>query len=120
MNNKNIMFLQKNKVSAPPHAAVKPKLPGEPGVWILITGDMFTFFMYFLVFTAGRIDNPVLFEQGRQQLNATLGLANTLILLTSSWFVVKAVNAARKRIADQVKRYLLLAMLCGAAFGVLK
>ncbi|MHC1762506.1 MAG: cytochrome c oxidase subunit 3 [Negativicutes bacterium] len=96
------------------------KLPGNPSVWVLITLEMAVFLLYFVVFTSGRIEKPAMFEQGRQQLNSVLGFANTLILLTSSWFVVQAVKAAREQIADLVKRYLLLAMLCGATFGVLK
>lgn len=120
MLNNSIRSLPDNGVAALEHAAVKPKLPGDPGIWIPITFDMFTFCMYFLVFTLARMDNPVLFEQGRLQLNATLGFANTLILLTSSLFVVKAVKAAQARIPAKVKIYLRLAILCGLAFVVLK
>ncbi len=98
----------------------KVNLPGEPGVWVLITGDMFTFMMYFLVFASGRLADPVTFEAGRRQLDASLGLANTFILLTSSWFVVRAVHAARARLRGSVRRNLAGAMLLGLTFAVLK
>lgn len=98
----------------------KASLPGEPGVWVLITGDMFTFMMYFLVFASARMEAPAVFEAGRRELNASLGLANTFILLTSSWFVVRAVRAARSGIRGSVRRNLAGAMLLGVAFVALK
>lgn len=95
-------------------------LPGEPGVWVLITGDMFTFLMYFLAFASGRLSDPATFEAGRRQLDASLGLANTFVLLTSSWFVVQAVQAARAGLRGGVRRNLAGAMLLGLTFAVLK
>lgn len=100
--------------------AVKPRPPGYPDVWILICGDMFFFLVYFTVFTVGRIGSPELFEQGRQYLNPALGFVNTLVLLTSSWFVVRAVMAASERRADRVTRNLLVAMGLGVIFVVAK
>lgn len=98
----------------------KWNLPGEPGVWVLITGDMFTFMMYFLAFASGRLSDPATFEAGRRQLDASLGLANTFVLLTSSWFVVQAVQAARAGLRGGVRRNLAGAMLLGLTFAVLK
>jgi nitric oxide reductase NorE protein len=98
----------------------KVNLPGEAGVWVLITGDMFTFMLYFVAFASERLAHPVVFEQGRRQLDASLGLANTFILLTSSWLVVRAVNAARAELREKVRRNLAGAMLLGLTFVVLK
>lgn len=98
----------------------KWNLPGEAGVWVLITGDMFTFMMYFLAFASERLAHPVMFEQGRRQLDASLGLANTFVLLTSSWFVVRAVQAARAGLRGSVRRNLAGAMLLGLTFAGLK
>lgn len=120
MTNNSITSLAKNGGEALEHVAVKPKLPGDPGIWMIVTLDSFVFCVYFFIFTVERMNNLALFEQGQLQLNTVLGFANTLVLLTSSLFVVKAVKAARERIPDKVKVNLLLAILCGVAFGVLK
>lgn len=112
-----------NRAEAIPIPAASARTRNPPGVrdvWVFIILDAFSFLLYFLVFMAARIENPVAFELGRQQLNPILGLTNTLILLTSSWFVVRAVAAARLLNADGVKKNLLAAMLLGVAFAVLK
>ena len=100
--------------------AKRVNLPGEAGVWVLITGDLFTFMLYFLVFAAGWSADPATFEAGRRQLDASLGFANTLILLTSSWFVVRAVQSARAGRRGSVRRNLAGAMFLGLCFAVLK
>jgi len=95
-------------------------LPGDPGVWVFILADMAAFALFFLLFTLGRIGAPDLFEHGRRTLNVGLGLANTLILLTSSWAMVQAVAAAR--VADRIRtvRFLWLTLAVGSGFAVSK
>jgi nitric oxide reductase NorE protein len=89
-------------------------------VWVFITADIMAFGLFFLLFTVGRVMHPALYEASRQELNAAIGLLNALILLTSSWFMVMAVSAARQGARSRVVRYLSLAMLVGAGFGVSK
>jgi nitric oxide reductase NorE protein len=96
------------------------ELPGDPGVWMFITADVFLFGVYFFVFSQGRLADPDLYEQSRRQLSATIGVANTLILLTSSWLVALAVVAAREARREAVTRCLKLAIGVGAAFAVMK
>ncbi|MGH7805475.1 MAG: cytochrome c oxidase subunit 3 [Candidatus Binatia bacterium] len=98
----------------------KRELPGDPGVWLFITADVCMFGIYFFVFIQGRLADPELYEQGRRQLSATIGLTNTLILLTSSWLVALAVAAAREARREAVLRFLKLAIGVGAAFAVMK
>ncbi len=94
-----------------------PRLPGDSGVWIFIFADMVAFGLFFTLFTFGRVGNLALYETSRQVLDPALGLANTLILLTSGWLMVLAVQAAQKGERTRVARYLLLAMLVGACFA---
>jgi nitric oxide reductase NorE protein len=95
-------------------------LPGDPGVWMFLTADVSLFGLFFFVFTSGRLAAPEIYEQSRRQLSASIGLTNTLILLTSSLFVALAVDAARQGERDRVKRNLALAMLAGGGFATLK
>ena len=96
------------------------ELPGDSGVWMFLTADVFLFGVYFFVFIQGRLADPELYEHSRRQLSATIGLANTLILLTSSWLVALAVAAAREADRESVRRFLKLAIGVGAAFAVTK
>jgi nitric oxide reductase NorE protein len=73
------------------HAAI----PGDAGVWVFIIADMWAFAVFFLLFAAGRIAQPDLYEASRQTLDLQLGLANTLILLTSGAFMACATRQAR-------------------------
>lgn len=95
-------------------------IPGEGGVWVLIGGDLVLFTLLFAVFLSMRADQPVLFEEGRAQLDQGWGLLNTLLMLSSSWFVATAVRAARLQLTGSVVRCFGAALACGLAFVVVK
>ena len=82
--------------------------------------DMMFFFLLFMLVMTGRRDKPGVFEAGRLTLDADFGGINTLILLTSSWFMVLAVDAAKRDRLAEIPRWLLAAFACGVAFGVSK
>ncbi|EHJ59315.1 hypothetical protein NSU_3647 [Novosphingobium pentaromativorans US6-1] len=81
---------------------------------------MVVFALFFLVFTYYRALDVELFEQSQRLLNVTLGLCNTLILLTSSLFVALAVRQVRHGEPGRGRILLFLAMVCGISFGVVK
>ena len=68
--------------------AVTRRLPGVEGVWVFVLADMCFFGVLFVSFMQERIKQGALFETARHTLNPDFGGINTLILLTSSWFVV--------------------------------
>jgi len=96
------------------------RIPGEPGLWILIAGDWLIFNLIFVSYAAYRSSSSVLYHESQQRLNAFLGLANTLILLTSSWFVVRAVESIRHDRNATAARWLAASAACGVAFIALK
>ncbi len=87
---------------------------------MFIGADVFAFALFFMLFTWGRAHNTALYEQSRQALDAGIGLANTLILLTSSLFMVLAVEAAREGSRPRTVRHIALAMAAGSGFAVTK
>jgi nitric oxide reductase NorE protein len=95
-------------------------LPGDSGVWTFIIADMAAFALFFLIFTAGRFAAPELYEQSRQHLDVSMGALNTLILLTSSFFMVRAVQSARAFNRQAVTWNLALTILIGLGFAVTK
>src|ERR1700751_222537 len=71
-------------------------VPGEPGIWVLLFGDMLVFTVLFTVYLHQRGIRPELFAESQGALNRTLGATNTLVLLTSSILVVFATRALRR------------------------
>src|SRR5260221_10468514 len=106
--------------SAAPMQPPRARLAGDPGVWLFITADVFAFALFFVLFAWGRVHNAALYERSRQALDAGIGLANTLILVSSSGFMVLAVEAARDGSKPRTMRNLSLAMLVGSALSVTK
>lgn len=98
----------------------EPHLPGEAGIWIFIMGDMLVFALFFSVFTYYRGEQPALFTGSQASLNIGFGLANTLLLLTSSWLVIEAVQAARRGLNLVSRRLFFSAFLCGVGFSAIK
>jgi len=91
-------------------------LPGEAGVWMFIVGDLVIFTLLFAVFLYYRADNVPLFTESQRTLNQTYGAVNTLLLLSSSWFVALAVQGARIGERLNALRLIALAFGCGVGF----
>jgi nitric oxide reductase NorE protein len=70
-------------------------IPGEAGLWVFLFADMTLFAALFGIVVYIRHDQPEVFASSQASLSQTLGLVNTLLLLTGSLFVALAVNAAR-------------------------
>jgi nitric oxide reductase NorE protein len=96
-----------------------PRFPGEAGIWVLIGGELTAFAAFFLTFSFYRGLDPARFDASHRLLDHGIGLANTLILLTSSLFVALAVRRVREGRGD-AGIWLRLALLCGGAFATLK
>ena len=97
-----------------------PHLPGEVGIWMFIAGDLIMFSLFFGTFVFYRSQNVELYIQAQNMLNQAYGLANTLLMLTSSWFVAIAVKGARAREYEISTRCFSAAFLCGIGFVVVK
>lgn len=94
------------------------RLPGEPGIWVFVLIDLCFFGLLFISYAYERAGQAEVFRDAQAVLNAHRGLLNTLILLSSSWFVALAVQAARNR--GRFLAWLSLAAGCGAAFVAVK
>ena len=98
----------------------KIHLPGESGVWVFIIGNLFVFGLFFVVFMYDRSLDVPLYTQSQATLNQTYGAVNTFLMLSSSWLVVLAIQAARDNLAKVTSHLILLAGACGVAFVVVK
>ncbi len=79
---------------------------------------MFT--LLFCVFLYYRAADPVVFSTGQLHLNRAYGGINTLILLTSSWFVAAGVHKVRQGDGAEASRLFTATIACGAAFATIK
>lgn len=95
-------------------------LPGDQGVWFFIVADMCGFALFFLLFSFGRMEQPALYEASRAQLDLHLGLANTLILLTSGAFMARATRQARTGDWEGARASLILTLGVGSIFSLTK
>jgi nitric oxide reductase NorE protein len=95
-------------------------IPGEAGVWVFIFADV-TFFLYlFVLYLNSRRSHREVFASSRELLDSNFGAANTLILLTSSLFIVLANRQFRARNSLAARRWFSAALGCGGAFVALK
>jgi len=96
------------------------RMPGEEGVWFFIFGDLVVFGIFFLTYLTYRAADPALYAASQAQLNTALGFLNTLLLLTSSWFVAQAVKAVREGRQAAAPRLIAGGFLLGAGFVAVK
>jgi nitric oxide reductase NorE protein len=108
-------------VEAPPNpTAPVRRIPGETGTWVFLFGDMLVFAAFFATFMVERAKAPDVFDVARRTLHLEVGLANTLVLLTSSLFVVVTLRALRSGAHHIARSAVTAAMACGGVFIALK
>ena len=90
--------------------------PGDLAIWIFILAELLVFALFFAAYAFARMNNVELFNQYQATLDRTSILANTLALITSSYFVVRGVAAIRNDNALLCERWLWAAVGMGIVF----
>ena len=103
-----------------PRQQRRDHLPGDIDMWVMVLGDMIIFAGYFIVFMIYRSMHPREFLSAQEHLDVNIGVVNTVILLTSSWLVVRAVAATRAGQHQQAVRLLYGGGAGGVLFMALK
>ena len=98
----------------------KRHLPAEEGLWLFIIGDLFIFSLFFLLLMDYRNQDPLTFFESQATLNQYLGAVNTLLLLTSSWFMALALRSVRYNWLKEAGHLILAALVCGLGFAIVK
>ncbi len=94
--------------------------PGDLAIWVFILAELAAFAAFFGAYAFTRMQHVEMFNLYQQTLDKTAAMVNTLALITSSYFVVRAVAAIREDDARRCVRWLLAALLMGALFLVVK
>lgn len=89
-------------------------------MWIFIMAELLVFGVFFAAYGFARSANVELFNEFQLTLNRDIGAANTVILITGSFFVVRAVESMRKDQIAKCRNWLLAACAMAVLFLVLK
>ena len=103
-----------------PAQAHGPRLAGDLAIWFFILAELLAFGVFFAAYAFARAKNIELFTAEQAALNRNAGAINTVLLLTASYFVVRAVQAAEAEASRQCANWLGGAILTGFAFIVVK
>ncbi len=108
------------EVETPPSPVAKPgHVPGEAGLWVFLLGDMIVFGIFFGTILVLRGQETEMFTSSAETLHLEWGVANTIVLLTSSLFVVIGMHLARAR-HHRAPMFFLAAIACGLVFAGVK
>ena len=100
------------------HSLLEP--PGGALMWIIVTLELLTFSIVFVLVALMRVGQPALFHQGQSVLDPMQGLGLTLTLVTSGWFAAEAVHACRDQRFARARVFYGAAIAGGLLFVGLK
>ena len=99
----------------------EPKLlPGDLAIWFFIFMELLVFAIAFIAYAVSRAQNLELFNEFQLTLNKEYGAINTILLITSSYFVIRAVHAIKLDNVKACVNNINIALGFGAAFLLLK
>ena len=101
-------------------AASERRLPGDLAIWFFICAELLAFCVFFAAYAFTRAKHVELFNAEQLALDRNAGALNTILLLTASYFVVRAVQAAEAGLRDKVAPWLAAGFLCGSGFVAVK
>jgi len=98
--------------------------PGDFGVWIIIYIELLTFGLFFIGFAYSRREQLDLFNASQLLLDQRFGFINTILLITSSFFIVKSIHIIKQnKIHTNIHNaslYILSAIFLGVLFLIIK
>ncbi len=98
----------------------KEDLPGDFALWIFIFAEMLAFGVLFVAYAFARANDVALFNASQLTLSLPSGFINTLVLITSSYFVVRGVDAIKRGFSQQCIYWLMGTLLLGSVFVGIK
>lgn len=103
---------------ASPGPATAP--PGDLAIWFFILAELLAFGVFFAAYAFARAHNVALFDTMQQTLDRQAGALNTVLLISGSACVARAVEAVGRARSATGARWLLAGIACGAGFLVVK
>ena len=106
--------------SAAPENSPQDYEGSKLGMWLFLFTEILLFGGLFMLYSAYRARYPIEFHEGGQHLNVVIGVANTLILLTSSLTMALSIAAIQKNARKLSILCLISTIFLGAVFLVNK
>jgi cytochrome c oxidase subunit 3 len=89
-------------------------------MWLFLATELILFGGLFILYAGYRFQHPEAFVAGSQELDLPLGTINTVVLVTSSFFVALAILAAEKGKGQLAKLFLWATIAAAIVFTVIK
>jgi nitric oxide reductase NorE protein len=106
---------------APPQVLERDKsLPGDFAIWVFIWAELLVFAILFVSFAVVRARHVAMFDAMQASLDRNAGAVNTLLLISGSWCVARAVAAIKADLNGAALRWLGCGILAGGGFLVVK
>ncbi len=96
------------------------RVPGNRGMWVGILCELTEFALMFLAYAWFKQVHPADFHHGPAMLNTASGVWNTVVMLTSGYFAVRALLAIRRNDAAAARNWLVATLAGGIAFLLIK
>ncbi len=107
-------------MSTETHAVHRDDFGAKLGMWLFLVTEINLFGALFIAYSYMRHKYPADFHHGGGELNAVLGVTNTIVLLTSSLTVVLSIMAIQEGKRALSRFYLFGTVGLGATFLVIK
>jgi nitric oxide reductase NorE protein len=91
-------------------------LPGDFAIWIFIFAELLVFGIFFITYAVVRAQNVELFNHYQLTLNRETGAINTVLLITASYFVVRAVKSIKANNIRRCYHFIYYSLACGLIF----
>ena len=114
ISNKSIPIVEKTEIP------FDGRIPGNKGIWVGIFCVLLEFFFLFGVYLVAKVHHPEAFSTGPDKLVTIAGTTITLLLLTSGYCMVKAINAIKDDQRTASVRWIILAILLGLGYPIVK
>ncbi|NOR52230.1 MAG: cytochrome c oxidase subunit 3 family protein [Gammaproteobacteria bacterium] len=96
------------------------RIPGNMAIWVAIFSEMTEFALMFVVYFIAKVHYPEEFAMGQEKLNTLAGTLNTLVLISSSYFVAKSVQSIRIDRVKSAVRWMWMALAMGGLYLAIK
>ena len=110
-------------ITAPLPGASLPetrRIPGSKGIWVGIACELVEFTLMFLVYFIARAHHPEAFQQGAELLSKTAGTINTVLMVSSSFFVACSVAAMRVGRSRRAMGWMIVALAIALGYPLVK
>ncbi len=95
-------------------------IPGNPAIWVGIFSELTEFALFFVIYFLARAHYLEEFQTGPLNLHTVAGTINTVVLISSSYFLVKGIFSLRKGNAVKAIRWLWMTVACGGLYLLVK